>query len=170
MDDRTTPTGAYETFRGAIARAEFNREWDCISDPMRKRLGLRSRGDWKDARAVVLDQRHILVKGICRSSVEGEPEVLADGRVRLELDFPLGYEGAVWMRPVLMLRAFVAGETEPRIFVALPRLQLSTDRAPQRGRNRQPHGTQRIDTFGAQRRRATTSPILRSMLWAPRYW
>jgi len=124
VDDRSTPKRAYETFRGAIARAEYAREWDCLSDEMRRALGLRHRGNWEDARAVVLDQSHILINGICRSHVDGEPKTLPDGRVLLCLDFPFGYEGKVVMRRAVVLRVFAEGDTEPRIYQILPGLEV----------------------------------------------
>ena len=128
VDDRSTPKSAYETFRGAIARAEYGREWDCLSDEMRRALGLQHRGSWEDARAVVLDQSHILIKGICLSDVDGEPKTLRDGRVQLCLDFPFGYEGKVVMRRAIVLRAFAEGDTEPRVYEILPALKILWDK------------------------------------------
>lgn len=127
VDDRSTAKRAYETFRGAIARAEYAREWDCLSDTMRRALGLSHRGNWEDARAVVLDQSHILIRGICLSDVDGEPRTLPDGRVLLALDFPFGYEGKVVMRRAVVLRAFAEGDTEPRVYWILPDLRIVWD-------------------------------------------
>ncbi|MHC4932124.1 MAG: hypothetical protein ACYTGV_08045 [Planctomycetota bacterium] len=110
VDDRSTPVSAFETFRGAVARAEYDREWACLSDPLRERLGLQNSLDWKDARAFVLHQGHLAVKGIRCSEVEGAPVTLEDGRVRIELSLPLGYEARVWMRPILVLRAQAEAE------------------------------------------------------------
>lgn len=127
VEDRSTPKSAYETFRGAIARAEYAREWDCLSDEMRRALGLQHRGNWEDARAVVLDQSHILIKGICRSHVDGQSTTLPDGRVQLCLDFPFGYEGRVVMRRAVVLRAFAEGDKEPRVYQILPDLEIEWD-------------------------------------------
>jgi hypothetical protein len=124
VDDRTTPVGAYETFRGAIARGEYDREWSCLSDGMRKSLGIANRGQWEDARTVVLTKSHILVRGICLSDVAGEPKALPDGRVLLELDFPLGYEGRVVLRPGVRLRAWVADSPEPVVLEPLDKITL----------------------------------------------
>jgi len=126
VDDRSTPISAFETFRGAVARAEYDREWACLSDPLRERLGLQNSLDWKDARAFVLHQGHLAVKGIRCSDVDGAPAALEDGRVRIELSLPLGYEARVWMRPILVLRAQAEGEEAPAIYDFLDDLILET--------------------------------------------
>jgi hypothetical protein len=130
VDDRSTPVKAYETFRGALARGEHVREWDCLSRGLRQRLGMRSRADWNDARAVALDQSHLLVKGISRSGTEGEPRPLSDGRVELRIDFPFGYEGTVVMRRTILLRAYAEGETEPFLLEPLAVLRLEAQSEP----------------------------------------
>ena len=38
--DRSTPEGCFRTFRGAIARAEYEREYDCLSDHLKTQLGI----------------------------------------------------------------------------------------------------------------------------------
>lgn len=123
VDDRSTPENAYATFRGAIARGEHEREWDCMSERLQGRLGLSSRSDWKDARTVALTQSHLLVKGICRSDVESATK-LPDGRVRLELSFPFGYKGRVTMWRAVVLRGFVEGAVEPELYDVLGRIRL----------------------------------------------
>ncbi|MHC4959815.1 MAG: hypothetical protein ACYTGN_15740 [Planctomycetota bacterium] len=124
VDDKSTPIGAYETFRGALARGEHVREWDCLSRGLRKRLGMRSRADWNDARAVALDQSHLLVKGISHSEAEGDPRTLDDGRVELKIDFPFGYEGTVVLRRTILLRAYAEGQAEPFLLEPLPELKV----------------------------------------------
>lgn len=126
-DDRTTPERSYETFRGALARDEWEREWDCLSDPLRRRLGLRDRGDWKDARVLVLTGRHTLVRGVVASEVSGASAPRPDGRVSLGLEFPLGYRGEVLMSRLVVLRIFVRGESRPRIYEQLERLDLKVE-------------------------------------------
>jgi hypothetical protein len=118
IDDRTTPKGAYETFRGAIARGEHEREFECLSDALRRKLGVTSRTEWQDARAVALTQGHIAIRAIGRSSVEGEPRVLPDGRVRLDLRLRyslFSMKGRAWLRPVPVLRVYAEGEEHPEI-------------------------------------------------------
>lgn len=127
VDDRSTPTAGYETFRGAIARGEHGREWASLSDGLRAKLGLEHRGDWIDLRTVVLDQKHLLVRGICRSEVASDPEALPDGRVRLVLDFPFGYEGRVTLRRVVVMRAYVPEEPDPVVYQQLSALRLEPD-------------------------------------------
>ena len=126
-DDRTTPERSYETFRGALARDEWEREWDCLSDPLRRRLGLRDRGDWKDARVLVLTGRHALVRGVVASEVAGASSPRSDGRVSLDLEFPLGYRGSVLMSRLVVLRIFIRGESRPRIYEQLERLDLKVE-------------------------------------------
>jgi len=124
-DNRTTPAMAYRTYRGAVARAEYDREIECLSDDLRARLGVRSRADYKDFRAV-LGQRHRAIRGIVRSRIDGEPETLPDGRVRLAVRIPilfLSLDGSVWMRPVPVLRLHFEGEERP-VYDHLPGLEL----------------------------------------------
>jgi len=118
VDDRTTPKGAYETFRGAIARGEHEREFEVLSDRLRRKLGVTSRTEWQDARAVALTQSHVAISAIRRSTVEGEAEALQDGRVRLTLRlryFLFSMEGRVWLRPIPVLRIYAEGEEHPEI-------------------------------------------------------
>jgi len=124
VEDRSTPTGTYETFRGALARGEHGREWNCLGDGLRRRLGIRSRAEWDDAR-IFLDQGHIFVKGIVRSSAKGEPALEADGRVRLDLKFPLGYRGTLWLSRVYVLRAFEQGAENPFLYEQLDVLRAT---------------------------------------------
>ncbi|MHC4970799.1 MAG: hypothetical protein ACYTG3_00545 [Planctomycetota bacterium] len=127
VDDRATPKGAYETFRGAMARGEHEREFESLSDRLRRKLGVTSRAEWQDARAVALTQSHIAVRAIRRSTVEGEPQVLEDGRVRLDLRlryFLFSMEGRVWLRPIPVLRIYAEGEEHPEIHRHLGGLEV----------------------------------------------
>jgi len=119
FNDQTAPDQAYRTFRGALARAEYDREWECISDGLRRRMGLASRADWKDMR-VVLGQGHVAIYGIAHSEIEGEPEALSDGRVQFELDLPLAFQGRVVMKPVVVVKVYEEGVTEPAVYYQLP--------------------------------------------------
>lgn len=127
VNDRTTPKGAFETFRGAVARGEHEREFECLSDRLRRKLGVTSRTEWQDARAVALTQSHIAIRAIQRSSVEGEPQVLQDGRVRLDLRLRyslFSMAGRVWLRPVPVLRIYAEGEEHPEIHRHLSGLEV----------------------------------------------
>ena len=123
VDDRSTPEQAYRTFRGAIARGEHEREWDVMSDPLRRSLGMKSLGEWKDARAVALKSSHRAIRGIVRSDVEGA-RPLPDGRVELDLRFPFGYRGKVRMRRIAVLRAFREGAEAPFLYDHLPSIDV----------------------------------------------
>ncbi|MEM8883975.1 MAG: hypothetical protein AAGD14_07905 [Planctomycetota bacterium] len=129
--DRSTPKGTFRTFKGALARAEYEREWDCLSDGLRAQLGLTSRLDWKNARAVALTQSHIAVKGLKRAKITGPMETLPDGRVRL----PIGVDaifvqlkGTITLRREVVLRAWLPGQEEPELDQRLPDLQLTLAR------------------------------------------
>lgn len=124
VEDRGSPEQAYRTFRGALARGEHAREWECLSDALRERLGIRRRAEWMDARAIVLHQRHPLVRALVRSEIRGEARPEPDGRALLELRFPLGYAAQLWMRPVPVLRAYVEGRAEPPVYLDLDAIVL----------------------------------------------
>jgi len=116
--DRSTPEGTFRTFRGAAARAEYEREWDCISKQLRRALGIESRVDWKDARAVFLTQSHLAIKGLKRAKITGEAEKLPDGRVRLPVAvnaIVFTIKGTVTLRREVVLRAWLEGQEEPEI-------------------------------------------------------
>jgi len=125
--DRSTPEGTFRTFRGAAARAEFEREWDCLSDDLRRSLGIRSRADWTDARAVVLTQDHLLIRAMKRAKISGPAETLADGRIRLPVAvnaIVFSVRGTVTLRREAVLRGWVPGEKEPRLNERLDSIEL----------------------------------------------
>jgi len=124
VDDRSDPVAAYRTFRGALARGEIAREWDCLSDGLRGRLGFASRAEWEEARQIVLGPRHIVVRGIRRSREEGSPRLLPDGRAQLDLRFPYGIEGRLILRRVSLLRIFADGRKEPFLYEFLPATRI----------------------------------------------
>lgn len=116
--DRNTPEGTFRTFRGAAARAEYEREWDCLSDKLRRSLGIESRADWKDARAVVLTQDHMAIRAMKRAKITGPAEELPDGRIRLPVAVNavvFNVRGSVTLRREAVLRGWIPGETEPVI-------------------------------------------------------
>ncbi len=109
--DQSNPGDAYRTFRGAIARENIDLEWKVLGQAFRKRMGLRSRGDWADARATILSGG-IALTAIKRSSV-GDMETLEDGRILINVKLPLGYRAKVWMRPQAVLRIQTKGDEVP---------------------------------------------------------
>ena len=121
VDDRSTPIASYETFRGALARDEIERELGSLTDGLQERLGIRSRADWDDMRAVVLHGSHPLVKGIVCSDVVAERSTGPD-TAELDVDMPLGYSGRVRMRRMTLLRVWVLeeDESEPSAWIDLP--------------------------------------------------
>ena len=130
VDDQRSPIGAYETFRGALARGEHEREYACLSDPLRGRLGLRSRHDWADARVIFLKQDHLVVKAIANSEPVGEPEIEPDGRARMRLRlkvFVFGKDATLWLRPVPLVRVWVEGDDHPILDRILPEFVLMRD-------------------------------------------
>jgi len=111
-----------------VARAEHEREFDCLSDHFRGQLGIESRLDWKDARAVVLTQSHMAIKGLSRAKITGPAEPLPDGRVRLPVAVDALFvrvSGTLTLRQVVVLRAWKRGEEEPTIDWRLPNLRLT---------------------------------------------
>jgi len=129
--DRTTPEGTFRTFRGAAARAEYEREWDCLSDQMRRSMGIASRTDWKDARAVVLTQDHLAIKALKRAKIIGEPETLPDGRIRLNVAVNavvFRVKGTITLRREVVLRGWIPGESEPYLDERLSAVRLLVGR------------------------------------------
>jgi hypothetical protein len=121
VDDRSTPKLAYETFRGAMARGEIEREYACFSLEMReRRLGM-SLGEYRDARTVALDARHLVVRGVRRSKVASDPRP-AEDVADLEIVFPFGYRARARMRREAVLRVFLDGKERPVIERRLPQL------------------------------------------------
>ncbi len=114
VDDRSRPDRAYETFRGALARDEFPREYDCLDDRLKETLGVPNRPLWSEMRTLVLKRSHIVVRGIKRSKVRNV-ELLAPDRARVDLSFPFGIKGWVLMRRHTVLRIYVEGSDHPPI-------------------------------------------------------
>jgi hypothetical protein len=126
VDDRSTPTGAYETFRGALARGETEREYACFSPELARRLGIRSRQEWADLRTLALDSRHVVVRGISRSRIEGVKSRGMD-TAEAELRFPLGIEGSVSLRRLPVVRVWTDAGESPRVYEILDRLLVRVE-------------------------------------------
>ncbi len=113
VDDRSRPDRAYETFRGALARDEFAREYECLDDSLARNFG-GNRAKWNDLRTSILTSSHIVVRGIKSSKVKA---VRKDGpdKAYLDLSFPFGIKGWVLMRRHTVLRIYVEGSDHPPI-------------------------------------------------------
>ena len=120
VDDRSRPDLAYETFRGALARDEWPREYDCLDDRLKEDLGVPNRPKWSEMRTVVLKSSHIVVRGIKSSKVKGFKMESPD-RARVDLCFPFGIKGWVWMRRRTVLRMYVEGSDRPFIYEIVAR-------------------------------------------------
>jgi hypothetical protein len=124
VDDRTTPERAYETFRGAIARDEYDRAYGTLSDQLRAKFGLRSRAEFTDAWIIGGD---VAVKAIRRSKATGPPEALKDGRVLLPIRaryLIFGMDVRVWLRPVPVVRVYLEGQESADFYQHLDRFEL----------------------------------------------
>lgn len=126
VDDRSTPRLGFETFRGAMARGEIEREYACFSREMRERRLVMSLAEYRDARTVAIRDGHLIVRGVRRSKVVGDPRPAAEV-ADLEIAFPFGYRAHVRMRREAVLRVFVNGRERPVVERRLPRL-LATPR------------------------------------------
>lgn len=112
VDDLSSPRGTYETFRGALAREEIEREYACLSENLCSRLGIRNRAEWRDLRTLVLRANHVVVKGIRRSSMKGEP-VVSGEEAEAELSFPFGVSGRIRFLRRVVLRVYRQGDDHP---------------------------------------------------------
>jgi hypothetical protein len=123
FDQRDRAARAFRSFQAAVAEEDHDREFVFLSDGLRRRFGVRSRTEWKDARAAVLTQSHRAIRGILRARIAGRPEIEPDGRARLDIRVRVLFftvRGQVWLRPSPILRVTVAGETRPRVYLDLP--------------------------------------------------
>lgn len=133
LDDRRTPEQAWRTFRGAVAREEYHREWACLSDPLRARLGIASRDEYSQARLLVLDDGHPLIRAVVRADVAEEARLAAPDRATLVLALPLGYRARVHLRAVTVLRLFSDPEDDPVVSRLLPSFEPRLAEGPEGG-------------------------------------
>jgi len=129
FDQRTSPETAFLSFQAAVAQEDHDREFEYLSSEMRRRFGVKARTDWKDARATVLTQGHIAIKGILRAKIQDKPVRLKDGRVKLKVGASVAVVvkvgGTVWMRPQAILRVKVKGDSRERIYLDLGTLAIA---------------------------------------------
>lgn len=124
--DRARPEGAFRVFRGAVAQEDVAAEWLCLSDGFRRRFGVSSRAEYRDARQVALKQDSLAIRGILRAEVD-RAERRPDGRVLLHLDLPLWFRGRVWMKKQDVLRIEFEDESEAPVYFFLRRRRLVWD-------------------------------------------
>jgi hypothetical protein len=124
VDDQSTPERAYETFRGAMARDEYDRAYATLSDPLRRKYGVPRRPDFTDGMII---GGGVAVKAIRRSEAEGPAERLPDGRalLRVRLRYLVfGKDVRLWLRPVPVVRAYVEGKEAPVLYDQPERLEV----------------------------------------------
>ncbi len=124
IDDLTTPERTYETFRGAIARDEYDRAYRTLSDQLREKFGLRSRGEFTDAWVV---GGGMAVSAIRRSKAQGPVEPLKDGRafLRIRVRYLIfGKDVRIWLRPVPVVRVYLVGKETAGFYQHLDRLEI----------------------------------------------
>jgi len=132
IDDRSTPDKAYLTFRDAVSHDEFRREYACLSPGLRRSLSVRSPADWSDLRAIVLTSDHLVIRGIKSSDPEGEPRVDGKG-AELDLSFPFGIRGRVWLTQKVVVQVRYEGSDHPPIYGTLETLDLQFGRSEDEG-------------------------------------
>ncbi len=125
VDDRSRPDRAYETFRGALARDEFPREFECLDDSLARQFG-GNRAKWNDLRTSILTSSHIVVRGIKRSKVKTVRKKGVD-QAYVDLSFPFGITGWVLMRRHTVVRIYVEGSDRPLIYEIVPRRNPGLD-------------------------------------------
>jgi hypothetical protein len=124
VDDQSTPLHAYETFRGAMARDEYDRAYATLSDQLRGKYGLKSRATFTDGMII---GGGVAVKAIRRSKAQGPVERLPDGRalLRVRLRYLVfGKDVRIWLRPVPVVRAYVEGREAPFLYDQTDRFEL----------------------------------------------
>lgn len=127
IDDLTTPERTYETFRGAIARDEYDRAYGTLSDQLRAKFGLASRGEFTDAWVV---GGGMAVSAIRRSKARGPAEPLQDGRALLPIRAKyliFGKDVRLYLRPVAVVRVWLEGKEPPEFYQHLDRLEVAAE-------------------------------------------
>lgn len=124
VEDASSPERTFETFRGAIAREEFDRAYALLSDGLRKELGVRSRADFMDWGALAGRKA---VSAIRRAKAKGAAEVLPDGRAILVVRVCwlfFGRDVTLRFTRIPVVRAYVDGSEEAVFYEHLKGLEL----------------------------------------------
>jgi len=124
VEDASTPERAFATFRGALAREEYDRAYALLSDRMRTKLGVHSRAEFTDWGTI---GGRGVAKTMRRARPEGPPERLKDGsallRVRVKWLF-FGRDVRVRFVPIPVARVYVEGREGPAFYDHLEKLDL----------------------------------------------
>jgi hypothetical protein len=123
-DDTSTPELAFQTFRGALAREEFDRAYGVLSDRLRQEIGVHSRAEFMDWGAVAGERA---VSAIRRAKAEGPAERLPDGRMLLNVRVRwlfFGKDVRLLFVPIPVVRAYVQGREEAAAYEHLEGLDL----------------------------------------------
>jgi hypothetical protein len=124
VDDRSTPERAFETFRGELARGEFDQAYALLSDHLHRKLGVRSRADFQDWGAVAGRKA---VHAIRRAKAKGPAEVLPDGRALLRVRVRwlfFGRDLRLFFTEIPVARAYVEGNEAPVFYDQLGNFRL----------------------------------------------
>ncbi len=123
-EDASTPERAFETFRGALAREEFDRAYGLLSDGLRRKIGVESRAEFMDWGAV---GGRKAVGAIRRAKSKGPAEPLADGRALLRVRVSwlfFGREVRLLFTRIPVARAYVEGSEGAVFYEHLEDLEL----------------------------------------------
>jgi hypothetical protein len=124
VDGQSTPLEAYETFRGAMAREEYDRAYATLSDPLLRKYGIKNRPMFTDGMVI---GGEMAVKAIRRSKAKGPAERLPDGRALLRVRvryWVFGKDVRIWLRPVPVVRVYVEGRETPVLYDQPERFEL----------------------------------------------
>jgi len=123
-EDTSTPDRAFQTFRGALAREEFDRAYEVLSDRLRGQIGVQSRAEFMDWGAVAGKKA---VSAIRRAKACGPAERLPDGRMLLKVRVSwlfFGRDVRLVFVAIPVVRAYVQGREEAAGYEHLERLDL----------------------------------------------
>lgn len=124
MEDASSPERAFETFRGALAREQFDRAYALLSDHLRRKIGVRSRAEFMDWGAVAGRKA---VSAIKRAKPKGPAERLGDGRALLRVRVSwlfFGRDVRIWLAPIPVARVFLEGSDSPAFYDHLDDLTI----------------------------------------------
>jgi hypothetical protein len=123
-DDASTPELTFETFRGALAREEFDRAYGLLSDRLRKKIGVESRAEFMDWGAV---GGRKAVSAFRRAKAKGAAEPLPDGRALLRVRVSwlfFGRDVTLFFTRIPVARAYVEGSEAAVFYEHLEGLDL----------------------------------------------
>jgi len=125
VEDASTPECAFQTFRGALAREEFDRAYGLLSDNLRRKLGVHSRAEFMDWGTVAGRK---IVRAMRRAKPLGAPEPLKGGGALLRVRVSwliFGRDVRVSLVPIPVARVYVEGSEAPAFYDHLGDLELA---------------------------------------------